>query len=84
VFFSLAANGCGYVECEFLKKYAVKIAAEPNFVILFLNFCNKAKLQNLAADFEGNHERLPKLLALHIGVVTACVLYSSRHSFNCL
>jgi len=54
---------------SFRRKNAVKIVAEPNFVILFLNFCTKAKLQNLAADFEGNHERLPKPLALHIGVV---------------
>jgi len=55
---------------SFRRKNAVKIVAEPNFVILFLNFCTKAKLQNLAADFDGNHERLPKPLALHIGVVS--------------
>jgi len=39
-------------------------------MILFLIFCNKAKLKNLAADFVGNSERQSIQLALHIGVVT--------------
>jgi hypothetical protein len=44
---------------------------EPNFVILILNFCTKAKLENLAVNVNATHERLQPLFALHIGVVIA-------------
>ena len=76
VAFTLLVTVAAMWSASFRRKNAVKIVAKPNFVILFLNFCTKAKLQNLAADFEGNHERLPKPLALHIGVVSAwCLLF---------
>jgi len=47
---------------------------QPNILILFLNFCTKAKLKYLALNGFATHERLESLSALHIGVVSTWLL----------
>ena len=55
-------------------KNSFQSCTQPNFMILFLSFCNKAKLENLALNGFATYERLEPIFALHIVVVTTALL----------
>ena len=71
--FTLSGNALSYVACGLENAgLPVRVAVEPNFIILFLHFCDKAKLENLALDGDGKIFRQPKPPACYIGVVISC------------
>ncbi len=57
---SIVANGRSYVACgKGIAGLPVMVATKPNFIILFLHFCDKAKLENLAQNGDGKIFRPP-------------------------
>jgi len=58
--FTLSGNGRSYVACgSGIVGLPVMVATKPNFIILILHFCDKAKLENLALDGDGKIFRPP-------------------------
>jgi len=72
---SIVANGRSYVACgKGIAGLPVMDATKPNFIILFLHFCDKAKLENLALNVPAMSEHPKPPPAWYIGVVSNCRL----------
>jgi hypothetical protein len=60
----------------------IKVRTEPNLLILFLNFLDKTKSKDLAANGNAVNLQVSTRPALHIGVVSVSLIIISLSLFS--